>query len=191
MEQRDLINELGSAARGCWGILMGDRIAANQIDGSLGGVATSFIPLLIALALQAMFLLPLPADVIAPPTVFVLLHLLAISIAGFAGVYGYLRARGAMIVMEQYIVAHNWSNLFFLVIALVLSFLLPGMIGSTIMFVATTLFYFRAASFLLGINGPDVILMIGAQFLTMVAGVIALMILGMIIPGIGFQVVVS
>ena len=185
------MDEMVAAARGCWGILIGDREAARHyIDGSLGGAVASFIPLLVVLTVQAMFALPLPADVIPPAKVFILVHLIVLSLAGFAGVYGFLRVRGHPVELEKYVVAHNWINLFFLALATILGLFGIGFIGTIIMIVATLVFYVRAADFLLHVRGPDIVLMIGAQFLTMIASVIALTIIGAVIPGVGFQIAV-
>jgi len=186
----NLIDEIVAAARGCWGILVGDRIAANRIDGSWSGVATSVIAALMALGAQAMLQLPLPADVIAPMPLLVLFHLLAVNIAGFYGVYLFLRTKGKPFDLGSYITAHNWSNFFFLIIALLLAFVLPGLIGSFVITIATTVFYVRAASFVLDIRGADLALMIGAQLLAMLACIIVLMVLGGIIPGLGFHILI-
>lgn len=189
MNPNSLIEEIVAAARGCWGILSGNRLEANRIDGSLAGIATSAIAVLISFGAQAMLRLPLPADVIAPMPLLVLLHLLAVNVAGFYGVYLFLRMKGNLGDFGSYITAHNWSNFFFLIIALPLAIVLPGLFGSLIITIATAVFYFRAANFLLDIRGPDLILMIGAQLLAMLACIIVLMFLGGIIPGLGFRII--
>jgi hypothetical protein len=189
VNSNSLIEEIIAAARGCWGILAGNRAMANQLDGSWSGVATSTISVLVALGAQAMLQLPLPADVIAPMPLLVLFHLLAINIAGFYGVYLFLRTKGKPFDIASYIAAHNWSNFFFLIIALLLTFVLPGLIGSLIITIATAVFYVRAAAFLLDIRGPDLALMIGAQLLAMLGCLVVLMFLGGIIPGLGFRII--
>lgn len=189
MNPNSLIEEIVTAARGCWGILAGNRLAANKLDGSWSGVITSIIAALMALGAQSMLHLPLPADVIAPAPVLVLLHLVAVNVAGFYGVFLFLRTKGKPFDIGSYIAAHNWSNFFFLVIALLLTFVLPGMMGSLVITIATAVFYVRAASFLLGISGADLVLMIGAQLLAMLGSIVLLMVIGGIIPGLGFQIV--
>lgn len=189
MNSNSLIEEIIAAARGCWGILAGNQALANGLDGSWSGVATSAIAVLMALGAQAMLQLPLPADVIAPIPLLVLFHLLAVNIAGFYGVYLFLRTKGKPFDIASYIAAHNWSNFFFLIFALILTFALPGLIGSLIITIATAVFYVRAASLLLGIRGPDLVLMVGAQLIAMLGCIIVLMILGGIIPGLGFRII--
>jgi len=188
VNSNNLIEEIMAAARGCWGIVSGNRRMADEIDGSWSGVSTSFIAILMALGAQAMLELPLPADVAAPMPLFVLFHLLAVNLAGFYGVYLFLRTKGRPFDFGSYVSAHNWSNFFFLVLALLLAFVLPGLIGSLVISVITALFYIRAASFLLDIRGPDVVLMIGAQLLTMFVCVVALMLIGGLVPGVGFHI---
>lgn len=187
---QSVIEEIGKAARGCWAILMGNRADAIHIDGSAAAVVTSFIPLLIALAVQASLGVPMPQGFIGPPTLSLLLHLLLTSVAGFAGVYSYLRARGSHTTTDlgQYIAAHNWASFFFLVASLLFGLLLPVVAG-IVMLVASLVFFVRAADYLIDVRGTDLILLIGAQFLVMMMAGVVIIVLGALIPGIGFQVV--
>ncbi len=187
MNPPNLIDELVAAARGCFGILTGRDKEIKHLDGSWAGLISSVIAALMAIGVQAMLKLPLPEDVIAPTPVLVLLHLVAVNAAGFYGVYLFLRAKGRPIDMFRYITAHNWSNLFFLFVTLVLVYALPGLSGSLAITIATAVFYIRAAIRLLNIRGADLLLMIGAQILAMLASIILLMIIGGLIPGLGFQ----
>lgn len=185
---QSVINEIGNAARGCWGIVSGNRVEAIQIDGSAAAVVTSFIPLLIALGVQASLGIPMPEEFVAPPTLSLLFHLLLISIAGFAGVYGFLRTRGVPTDMGQYIVAHNWVNFFFMVITLVASLILP-FVASLVMTVASVLFFVRAADYLIDVRGTNLVLMVGAQLLMMMMAGVLIIVVGAFIPGVGFHVI--
>ncbi|MGJ8527471.1 hypothetical protein [Maritalea sp.] len=188
MNPPSLIDELVAAARGCFGILLGREQEIKYLDGSWPALISSAIAALLAIGVQAMLKLPLPEGVVAPIPVMVLLHLVAVNVAGFYGVYLFLRAKGRGIDMFRYIAAHNWSNLFFLSATLILVFALPGLMGSLAITIATAVFYVRAATHLLNVRGADLVLMIGAQLLAMLACVILLMIIGGFIPGLGFYI---
>jgi len=188
MNPPSIIDEVVAAARGCFGLLAKNTNEIRYFDGSLAGVISSVIALLVALGVQTMLGLPVPEGVTPPADVFVLIHLIGVNAAGFLGVYMYLRVRRKPFDMSRYIVAHNWSNLFLLVITLIAVLIAPNEIGSIVLVALTFIFYVRSADFLLGLRNSDFALMAFAQLIAMLGAVITFSIIGAIFPSIGFAI---
>lgn len=166
MNPKSAFDEILAAALGCWGILTGNRIASNRVPSSLSDVATSFIPLLVVLAFVARLVTIMLGDVFQSPTVFLFLELLVSTIAGFAGVYWFLKIRGHSTDISQYIVAHNWATAFTVLLLVITVFILPGLIVVVLVGAASFIFYMRSADLLLGVRIPDFLLMMGAQVIS-------------------------
>jgi hypothetical protein len=123
--QQPFFEELSSAVRGCWALVVGRREASAYFDFSQRGLIGSFIAVLIAMLLAGFgpLLLGLPVPQGAATQSILINLVLFAAQAGMA--YIVLRQMGRQDGLVPYLVASNWVTLVSAVLLLISTFFGP------------------------------------------------------------------
>ena len=175
-----LTEEMLAAARGCVALLIGQRDAPRYFNFSYAGLAGSAIAVLVAVAIKAY--LPVLAGgnspAIAPAwqnfsiVTFLLVLQLAIT-------WWYLRQIGRLDGFIPYVVASNWTALFFTFISIAIALLGVGDVAALLLVgIALLVLEINIARLIVTLTGWQIVIFMVVQA---VGGFVGLMLIGLLI----------
>ena len=173
------MDETKAAARGVIALLIGDRKAPSYFDFSLRGLIGSFIALLVAEIVSAYVPLILGARP-EPGTITKLLTVVAILYAfqlGFSALV--LRQLGRLDGLVPYLVADNWTNFVFTLVATLFVVFRLGTTGLFIIVIAIIVTRINNARLIVTLSPMQIAIFIIAQ---LVGGSLAFFVIGGIFP---------
>lgn len=176
-----LIEEARAAALGCLAVLRGERDAPAYFDLTLRGLLGSLIALLIVVGIQVH--LPGSSDAGGPGlTPFgQLLFVGAVAALWIVVLYYFLKTIGRDNRLVPFLVVNNWGSVYASLIWIALAlFGFGGVFGTFLVGVGSIYFFVRTALIVIELRPVMILALMGVQ---LVAGLFALMLLGLLLPG--------
>lgn len=175
-----LIDEAVSAARGCFGLLVGDRRAAHHFDFSRRGLAGSYIAFLLAGLLNAYLpiLLGRGDDGLPASRALIMVAVIYAGQVGFSVIV--LRQLKRLDGLVPYLVADNWTTFYLTIVSALLTVVgFGGDLALIFLAILIMVLEVNLARLIVTLRPLQIAMFLIAQ----IAGVLlTLLIIGMIIP---------
>lgn len=175
---QDIFEEAKQAARGVWGLIVGDRNAPSHFNFGQDGLITSFLALLVVLALQLLVQVASGLGAFESALMAVLIYA---SVLGVSVVF--LRQQGRSDALVPFIVTTNWFNAAVSLgsLALVLSGLMMLLSGLVViaLLVLELVVFINIGRIILTFKASQIVLLLIVQF---VGVMLALIVMFMILP---------